>query len=97
MTDEEGKLLKALAANEHDRSKVAVVLHEISTTIAGYRWATEGRGPYEWNDDNYMKVFGEALDAIQKAAEPLKLIAADMSDCPTTPEEIKAARAEPVS
>lgn len=94
---EEGEapqLAVARAALEHDRSVVAERLLEIRTVLAGRTWLREGRGPFAWNDTRYQQEFGQALDEIEAALQPLAKIAADWSNCPTTWQEIQAARKE---
>ena len=54
-------------------------------------WLRLGRGSYEYDDDRWRSEFSQAIDEVIEAAEPLRKIAADWSDCPTDPKEIAAA------
>ena len=91
--DDEIKRLKAV--NERDRSQVAEVFNEIMEAIRRREWLRLGRGSYEYDDDRWRGEFSQAIDEVVAAAEPLRKIAADWSDCPTDPKEIAAARAGP--
>ena len=79
---------------ERDRAAVATVLNRIKQVIDGRQWLTEGRGSYAYDDDRWMDEFGGAIREIEQAAEPLRAIARDWSDCPEDDPEIRAARAE---
>ncbi len=78
--------------NERDRSQVADVFNAIMEAIRRREWLRLGRGSYEYNDDRWHDEFSKAIDEMIAAAEPLRKIAADWSDCPTDPKEIAAAR-----
>lgn len=84
-------------AIERDRSTVAVAVTAIKRTLAGKEWLREGRGNYEWNDDRWMKEFGDAIDDIRTALEPLRKVAADLTNSPTTQAEVQAARRTPTA
>lgn len=77
---------------ERDRTMVAEKLTAARKTLNSYDWLIEGRGSYEWDDDRWHLEFKYACDAIEKELEPLKRIAGDMSDSPTSCEEVKLAR-----
>ncbi len=85
-------LKKALAANERDRTRMHQVLRGIDEEITGRMWLLEGRGSYEWDDDKYREEFGWAVKALQEKLEPLRKIASDLKDSPTTQEAVEAAR-----
>ncbi len=89
--DDEIKGLKAV--NERDRSQVADVFNAIMEAIRRREWLRLGRGSYEYDDDRWRGEFSQAIDEVIEAAEPLRRIAVDWSDCPTDPKEIAAARA----
>jgi hypothetical protein len=76
---------------ERERSKVAEGVKVIKDAVIHRDWLTEGRGPYEWNDDNWHAEFAAASKEILTALEPLEKIAADLSDCPTKWEDVLAA------
>jgi hypothetical protein len=64
---------------EQKRAKVCVAcvserryrdaLNAILTEIKARAWLREGRGPYEWNDDDYRREAGWCMDAVRKIAE----------------------------
>jgi hypothetical protein len=39
-------------------------LSDIGDLVTAWRWAIEGRGSYEWDDDAYKKEFGYCLDSV---------------------------------
>lgn len=86
-------LTEARAANEHDRAAVADALGKIKSAIGSRAWMRESRGSYAWDDTHYQQEFGAALDQISEAADALRPIAANWSNCPNRWEEIQAARA----
>jgi len=57
------EVLDALHYNERSLSRV---LRDIRTILRGYDWATESRGPYAYDDDGYMREFGNCIDAIDE-------------------------------
>lgn len=78
---------------ERDRSRVAEILQKLRSIMSGREWLREpARGSYAWDDARYQKEFGDALDAIEAAIEPLRTLAADLSDSPTDWADIQAAR-----
>ena len=77
---------------EHDRSIVASAVTAIKNELHSYSWLIEGRGSYEWDDDRWHKEFGTACEALRNALEPLVILAGDLSNSPTDPEEIRKAR-----
>lgn len=79
-------------AIDRDRYVVAAALGSIRTAIRGHSWLMDGRGPYEWDDDRYREEFGDAISNIEKALEPLVLVAWDKSDCTRIAERVDAAR-----
>lgn len=85
---------KALAANERDRATLHKIVRQIDDEITGRMWLLEGRGCYEWDDDRYRQEFGWAVNALQAKLEPLRKIAGDLTDSPTTSEAVRAALAE---
>jgi len=91
-TPQDIKRLEAII--ERDRTQVAEGVTAIRDVLEGRDWLTEGRGPYEWNDDNWHKEFAYAAEEIRKAVEPLEKIAGDLSNCTKKWEEIQAARVE---
>jgi hypothetical protein len=83
----------AEAANESDRTTIAGALGNARRVIASYAWASEGRGPYYYDDDEYQREFGRCLDEINNAIAPLVAVAKDFSDCPDTQAGVVRARA----
>lgn len=47
-----------------DQTGMAHALAEVVEVVKGFRWVTEGRGPYTWDDDEYRKEMGRMLDKI---------------------------------
>lgn len=84
---------QAQAANERDRTALHRVVRQIDEEITGRMWLIDGRGAYEWDDDRYRQEFGWAVHALQDKLEPLRKIAGDLSNCPTTQDAVDAARA----
>jgi hypothetical protein len=77
---------------EFDRTKVAECLVTATKAINERDWLTEGRGPYEWDDDKWHEEFYAAAVEIRAALEPLSKIAANWKYCPKTAEETALAR-----
>ncbi len=77
---------------ERDRSTVADGINGVLEAIRQHEWLRLGRGSYEYNDDRWKDEFGEAIDGVMTALGPLKKVAGDLSNCPTDPAEIEAAR-----
>ena len=82
---------------ERDRTAVARGVRQIRTAITEHEWLRLGRGSYEYDDERWKDEFGDALDAIERAMEPLRLVAANLRDSPIEVEAIAAARAIPQS
>ncbi|MBG6177165.1 hypothetical protein IWQ55_004783 [Labrenzia sp. EL_208] len=97
LSDENEKLKERMtaaeAANELDRSRVARALTSLNSAVRGRQWVLEGRGPYEWDDDDYRAEFSLWVDDVQKAADLFAVIARDWHGCPLDPTEIRHARA----
>lgn len=77
---------------EADRTKVAECMTAANRAIDGRYWLTEGRGPYEWDDDRYQAEFHAAAVEIKTALEPLTKIAANWSGCPIKSADVAKAR-----
>lgn len=86
------ELKRLQAVIERDRTKFSEVVTAIRHAVEHRDWLTEGRGPYEWNDDNWHKEFAAAGKEILGILEPLGKIAEDLSDSPKTHDEVLAAR-----
>lgn len=82
----------AMVSNEQSRSVLAPVVTKLKMVIQRRSWMTEGRGPYEWNDDGWRDEFGEAMGEWMEAIKDLERVAADWSHCPTDTDEIMAIR-----
>src|SRR3546814_17558884 len=50
---------------DRDRYVVAAGIVEITNSIRGRRWICDGRGPYEWDDEEYQLEFGAAPAEIE--------------------------------
>lgn len=83
----------AWAANERDRTKVADAITEITKVLRGREWLASSRGCYEFDDEEYQKEFGWAIEEIHKAVDGLRSVAADWSHSPKTQEAVDKARA----
>ena len=51
-----------------DQTGLAAGLENVLRTVAGFRWVTEGRGCYEWDDERYRDEMRSMLDQVQAAA-----------------------------
>ena len=56
---------------EADRTRIIDAVNGLDLVLNSRFWLTEGRGPYEWNDDRYREEFGDAARAVLKALERL--------------------------
>jgi hypothetical protein len=52
-----------------DRSGLAAALEEVWRTAGGYAWAAEGRGPYEYDDEEYRAEIGRMVREICALAQ----------------------------
>lgn len=77
---------------DRDRYIVAAGTSAIQNVIRGRAWLFEGRGPYEWDDDDYRKEFGAVLADIDKVMDPLRRVAWDKSDCANIEARVMAAK-----
>ena len=61
-------------ALEADATGLWTVTNAIRKAIRGRDWVTQGRGPYEWDDDRYQEethlAFEEILKLIEGVQEP---------------------------
>lgn len=89
----QARIAELEVALERDRSRVADIYRRAKAAICGHIWMMEGRGPYEWDDDDFRREFGAALKGFEVAIDPLREIAKDWSNCPTKPRDIAIARA----
>lgn len=64
-------------ALEQDAMDLWKITNAIKDEIKSRQWITEGRGPYEWDDDRYREEAGLAFDAIldliQKVQHPAQM------------------------
>jgi len=63
----------AKADNLDARAEAAALLHAANAVLAEIKarsWVTEGRGPYEWDDDRYRDETRYAFDAVVAALQP---------------------------
>jgi hypothetical protein len=86
------QLATAKAIIESDRSAIADGVTKLRQELDSRFWLTEGRGSYGWDDDRYREEFLVAGQALLKAMEPLKKIAADLKNSPKTTIEVIEAR-----
>jgi hypothetical protein len=77
---------------DRDRYIVAACIGQIERACRGREWTLEGRGPYEWDDDDYRKEFGIWLEDVLASLEPLRKVAWDKSDCDNSEARVIAAK-----
>jgi len=77
---------------DRDRYVVAAGIKSVETSIKAREWTLTGRGPYEWDDDDYRKEFGIWMDETYSSLAILRKVAWDKSDCTTDSEKIDRAR-----
>jgi hypothetical protein len=82
---------------ERDRTGVAQGVRAVRKAITEHEWLRLGRDSYEYDDERWKDEFGDALDAIERAMEPLRVVAANLRDSPIEAEAIAAARVIPLS
>jgi hypothetical protein len=82
---------------ERDRTAVAHGVREVRKAVTEHEWLRLGRGSYEYDDERWKDEFGDALDTIERAMEPLRIVAANLRDSPVETEAVAAARAIPLS
>jgi hypothetical protein len=87
------RIKAAESANELDRSRIPTALTALNSAVRGRQWVLEGRGPYEWDDDDYRAEFSLWVDDVQQAADLFAKIAIDWHGCPLDETEIRHARA----
>ncbi len=81
-----------------DRSGMAKALDAIKKEVRGRLWVTEGRGPYEWDDDRYKAEAGEALRAVLLIADDALLASGRLADAAlASPPPAGSAPQEPVT
>ena len=89
----EKRVKAAEAANELDRTRIPTALTALNSAIRSREWVLEGRGPYEWDDDDFRAEFGLWVQEVRKASELFAKIASDWHGCPLDETEIRHARA----
>jgi hypothetical protein len=52
-----------------DQTGLVAGLEAVLNTVAGFRWTTESRGCYEWDDARFHGEMKNMLDAVQKEAQ----------------------------
>ncbi len=63
-------LVESLKDSLHrDKTGLASALSSIKELIIGYSWIKEGRGPYEWDDNEYKTEFKRMADHILRITE----------------------------
>ena len=80
---------------ERERTWSNEWITRVRAEIRNRRGISQSRGSYEWDDDEYMKEFGAALDAIENGLDKATrdTNCRSWTDCPTTQEKVDAARA----
>jgi len=99
LADVSGKLEQAQTENaelveilEGERTKVSEGVASVRNAVIHRDWLTEGRGPYEWDDDRWHSEFAAAAKEILDALAPLAVIAGDLSKCPKDWRQVASAR-----
>lgn len=87
------RIKEAEAANELDRSRIPKAISALNVAVRSRDWVLEGRGPDEWDDDDYRAEFSEWVEEVSEAVKLFVHIAADWHGCPIDPTEIRHARA----
>ena len=64
----EAALTVACDVINRDSTGLAMALVEVVQRIKGGWWITEGRGPYEWDDDRYRDETATAFNEVQSIA-----------------------------
>lgn len=85
-------LAAARAANEYDRTVVADATAAVHRAISSREWMRDGRGSFAYDDVTYQKEFGDAMNEILQAVEPLDRVGRDLAHTPQAWPEIAAAR-----
>jgi len=80
--------------NEVDRQVISIVAADLLRTISSREWMSEGRGPYEWDDDDYQREFGEACSELRRSIKLTKHIANNWDNTPKAQEVWQACRSE---
>src|SRR5260221_8449087 len=65
---------------ERDRTEVARCALALERAVVSRAWMKDSRGSYLWDDDHFQSEFGQALDEIDAAIEPLKRIGRNLRD-----------------
>ena len=79
--------------NERDRTIIIEARNAIHDAVVRRSWLLSGgRGSYEWDDQRFRDEFAAAMEEIGKPLAILDRLGVNWANCPTAPEEIKAAR-----
>ena len=89
---ERAEVARLMHVIDRDRYVVAAAITAIETSVRSRAWTLEGRGPYEWDDDDYRKEFGLWMNEVYSTMDILRKISFDKTDCTTDPDRVKAAR-----
>jgi len=89
---ERAEVARLMHVIDRDRYIVAAGITAIETSLRAREWTLEGRGPYEWDDDDYRKEFGLWMKDVYNATDVLRKISFDKTDCTTDPDRVQAAR-----
>ena len=58
--------IEVLEALHIDQTGLAQAMYEIEASIQRWTWATESRGCYEWDDDEFYKEFANCLGILSE-------------------------------
>lgn len=77
---------------DRDRYVVAAGITAVESAVRARQWVLQGRGPYEWDDDDYRKEFGIWMEEVYRVMDVLRKVSFDKTDCTTDETKIIAAR-----
>jgi hypothetical protein len=77
---------------DRDRYVVAAGIQAVESSINARAWTTTGRGPYQWDDDDYRKEFGVWMNEVYRVMDVLRKVSLDKTDCTTDEIKVRAAR-----
>lgn len=77
---------------DRDRYVVAAGITAVESAVRARQWVLQGRGPYEWDDDDYRKEFGLWTEEVYRTMDILRKVSFDKTDCTTDEAKTNAAR-----
>lgn len=77
---------------DRDRYVVSAGINAVETAVRARQWVLQGRGPYEWDDDDYRKEFGIWMEEVYRVMDVLRKVSFNKTDCTTDEAKINEAR-----